>query len=359
MRCGPASVNESYDMVRESNIERFVKDSCSSQTDCYKKLRADGVVGMTPVNRFLKKAGKTLLGERCSRALKRKVGRLSRQLEWMFLPQTINVLSRRAKRVVMRPIPNGPVLHLHSYSAVNDRALLRLCREVCFGKQDIRAGWIGAGLPNTDAPDYQPLARWATQHWAMYSGFLPLVRPNCSGGRILDVGSGTGHATVCLGAIFQGMTVTGIDNDGIATRFAEKMNQRSNVRYVRDDFLSFESGQRYAYIFALEIMEHLPATLHNSFIDRCLSMLDVGGRLFVTTPNALDEPDGSYGHTGLLSRARANSFIEKYSDRMRHASFYDNHELLSGDPAKFIVNDPVSTFADKDGNRSHFRFVMA
>jgi len=216
------------------------------------------------IRSLMKRAAQTLLGS--NSAMKMSIDFAS----WKY-----------AKSAIQQPIPTGPVLHLHNYSVINNPKLLALLKKVCYTPQDVRAAWIGVGVPKTDSADFKPFPKWATEHWAMYSGFLAYVRQKGDGGQILDVGCGVGHATVCLATILDTYTVTGIDVDDIAIMFADRFNKTSNkVRYICGDFLHFTSSQRHTYIFALEILEHLPPALHYEFIDKCLSMLARGGAFY-------------------------------------------------------------------------------
>lgn len=281
------------------------------------------------------------------------------------------------RQVVRAPIPQDTIFNLRSYSIVNSPELLALIKEACYGKKDIRAGWIGAGIPYTDNHDFVRIAKWAMQHWARYSGFLNYISRGERAVRILDVGCGTGHATICLASILDGYAVTGIDYDDEAIQFARRFNNMGrNVSYICGDFSNFVFRDQKEYIFALEILEHLPSSRHYEFIDKCLAMLTNQGLLFVTTPNALDEEDSTYGHVGMLNRARAKDFIQHYSNRIMHAGFYDNQQMLSdstrimdarfshdqqipeADLEKFIIRESLTMFEDTSRNRSHFWFVM-
>ncbi len=261
------------------------------------------------------------------------------------------------KTVIRHPIPAGPVLSLEYYSIINDSRMLCFVKRTCYTRRDTRAGWIGPGIPYTDSAGFRPWSDWATQHWAMYCAFLPFVR-NIANGQILDVGCGLGHTTTCLATVLGTQRITAIDIDPVAIEFARRFNERSNVRYIRSDFLCYKPSQKYQYIFALEILEHLSSTQHYEFVDKCLSMLSDEGLLFLTTPNFPDEPDQAHAHIGLLNRERARSFIERYKHRIIDSSFIDNRRLLSLDPSQFIVRDPPEMFEDKSRNRSHFAFVM-
>lgn len=262
-----------------------------------------------------------------------------------------------AVSVISQPF-SGTKLYLNSYSIIDSLCLLKVIKEVCYTKQDVRAGWIGPGIPFTHSSVFKPIARWALQHWAMYSGFLPMVNKN--GGRIVDVGCGMGYATVCLASILVNYTITGIDTDGLCIKFSNLFNRKykERVGYIQEDFMSFNQYSNYDYIFALEILEHIPAALHCSFVDKCLSLLSHDGLLFITTPNALDEKDSKYSHIGLLNRNRVRAFLGRYERQIVRASFYDNRELDSMDVRKFIINDPIDTFEDTSKNKSHFRLVM-
>lgn len=267
------------------------------------------------------------------------------------------IIEDTAVSVISQPF-NGTRLYLNSYSIIDSLPLLEVIKKVCYTKRDVRAGWIGPGIPFTHSSAFQAIARWALQHWAMYSGFIPMVNRN--GGRIIDVGCGMGYATVCLASILANYTITGIDVDELCIKFSNLFNRKYKERvvYIQDDFISFDQYCKYDYIFALEILEHIPTALHYSFVDKCLSLLSHDGLLFVTTPNALDEKDGKYSHIGLLNRNRVRAFLGRYERQIVRASFYDNRELDSMDEGKFIINDPIDTFEDTNKNKSHLRFVM-
>jgi 2-polyprenyl-3-methyl-5-hydroxy-6-metoxy-1,4-benzoquinol methylase len=248
-----------------------------------------------------------------------------------------------------------PILGLSCYSVINDVFLLEEIKKSCY-TQDVRASWIGHGLSLTHNKEFENWAIWALEHWAMYSGFLS--RTENLRGRILDVGCGVGHATSCLASIFQNCDITGIDKDKECVDFANKYNTEPRVNYVQSDFMSFNSGDKFEYIFALEILEHLLPSLHYTFVDKCLSLLANNGLMFLTTPNALDEMDCERGHVGMLNRCRALAFFQRYKNCIIEGSFYDNIALKSMDPSKFMINDPIDTFELSDKNRSHFRLIL-
>ena len=248
-----------------------------------------------------------------------------------------------------------PILDLSYYSVIDDVFLLEEIKKSCF-TQDVRASWIGHGLPLTHNKEFENTAIWALEHWAMYSGFLSRIE-NLRG-RILDVGCGVGHATSCLASIFQNCDIMGIDKDKECVDFANKYNTESQINYVQSDFMSFNFGNKFEYIFALEILEHLSSSMHYVFVDKCLSLLANDGLMFLTTPNALDEIDCKTEHIGLLNRCRAPLFFQRYKNHIIEGSFYDNIALKSINPSEFIINDPINTFELSDKNRSHFRLIL-
>lgn len=266
--------------------------------------------------------------------------------------------SRGLHEIELKRVDGPPQLHLDQYSIVNDLQLLELMKTVCYSNQDVRAGWYGPGLPFTQVESFFPWANWAVQHWAMYSAFLDGI-PLQASLQILDLGCGSGHATRCLSHVLPNAHLTGVDLDPVSITFAKAFNAAPSIEYVGEDVFNYNPQKRFDIIFALEILEHLPAQKHYGFLDRALSMLAPGGFLLMTTPNGLDDVDEEHGHIGLLNRERAKAFYSRYTSRIRATGFYDNWELLSMDPSRFFIPGRFEDFEATDRNRSHFRFVLA
>jgi|GEM_PF-2379170 len=242
--------------------------------------------------------------------------------------------------------------------SLNDLEKLSDLKRVCFTKRDVRAGWIGPGIPKTEKEDFRGLARWATEHWYMYESFLNKVE-NFDNSNILDVGCGIGHSTINIATLFPKSKITGIDFDTDAINFANKYNRIKNINYICNNFLKYKTKEKYKYIFALEIFEHLPPLLHNLFIKKCFYLLEPGGKLFLTTPNEPESKDSIYGHIGFLNRARAKKFIAQYKPNIIQSSFISNKELLTGNPNTFIIYEPIESFEIKTEIKSHFRLILA
>jgi len=245
------------------------------------------------------------------------------------------------------------------YQVIDDIFLLKLIHQYSHIDKDDRATWIAPGIPYTHCKKYKLSANWAFYHWIMYEGFLNLINFD-NAIRFLDVGCGTGYATKCLSSIYPKIFIDGLDISKNSIKFANKYNNDvSLLKYINVDFLVWNSnGIKYDYIFALEILEHINPKFHYEFIDKCLSLLTTNGLLFVTTPNGLEEKDFA-PHCGLLNRKRALEFINKYKKNIVIGNFYDNEELKTLNPSKYIIKEPIEAFNSKDNrNRSHFRIVM-
>jgi SAM-dependent methyltransferase len=240
-------------------------------------------------------------------------------------------------------------------SRCENRQVLEVTRRVCYGGGDIRAGWPGSGVPETNLEEFKPFAQWALQHWAMYYGFYPsLKRVN---DLIVDVGCGMGYATYNLGSLFPQSKIVGVDLDRNSILYANKFNTLSNVKFFRGDAFKLET-RKADIIFAAEILEHLPAESHIEFTEKCLSLLKTGGTLCMTTPNGLDELDEPFGHIGLLNRARAPAYFEHFKSRIVDFGYYDNQLLSSGNVDSFSISGQFKDFEKADRNRSHFRYIL-
>ena len=246
-----------------------------------------------------------------------------------------------------------PPLNVH---VIDDEERLNALKNICFTAKDLRAGWIGPGLPKTNQPEFQALAKWATEHWYMYESFVPEISIDTS--NILDIGCGIGHSTINLATLFPKMTVTAVDSDAAAIEFAKRYNSKDNISYVAQDFFRFKSDEKFQYIFCLEIFEHLPPELHDVFMEQCLSLLKPTGKMFMTTPNALDERDADYGHIGMLNRQRTHEFYKRYQKNIIQESFINNTKLLTGRAQDFTIRASFNTYEQNADHKSHFRLIL-
>lgn len=189
----------------------------------------------------------------------------------------------------------------------------------------------------------------------MYYGFYRSL--NKAAGLIVDVGCGMGYATYNLGSLFPRSKVVGVDLDRNSILYANRFNTLDNVGFVCGDAFELEAFKA-DVVFAVEILEHLPAASHVAFTEKCLSLLKSGGVLCMTTPNALDECDEPFGHIGLLNRTRAPSYFEHFKNRLVEFGYCDNKLLGAGDVNSLMIDGQFKDFDKTDRNRSHFHYIL-
>ena len=188
--------------------------------------------------------------------------------------------------------------HLRSY--IDDTEMLALLQWLTYGGPDICAAWIGKHQPATRSTDERlaDLARFSREHYLLYLYFVRdwMVKR----GRVLDIGSGTGQRTSMLSR-YSGH-VDGVEKDPVQARFGVKYNGGGNISlYVGsypEQFSILDPLPTFDYIFASEIIEHVPMEQQEGFIGFSLSILNPGGRMFITCPND-SKVDRKPPHVGL------------------------------------------------------------
>ncbi len=175
---------------------------------------------------------------------------------------------------------------------------------------------------------------------------------------ILDIGCGVGNMSMNLASALPSYNVVGLDLNQNVTAFANKFNSQQNLYIGSEDAFDTKNKNRFKYIFALEILEHLNAAQHFEFVDLMLEALTPDGLLFLSTPNAKQEKDEPFGHIGLLNSERADEFFKHYDNLITHFSYYDNESLASEDVERFIIRQEFECHMRDDANRSHFRVVL-
>jgi SAM-dependent methyltransferase len=126
---------------------------------------------------------------------------------------------------------------------------------------------------------------WFRRHVAAYRWAKRLVR-----GTVVDAGSGEGYGAAFLG---HRTRVIGLELDPGVTAHAS--GRYPTVTFVRGDLcrLPLEDGSVDG-IVALQVLEHLHCP--GEFVEACRRALPPGGRLIVSTPNALTFPPGNPSH---------------------------------------------------------------
>lgn len=251
---------------------------------------------------------------------------------------------------------------------LNDIIILQELKNSCYTGNDIRASWIADYSIDTDIPEFKNYAKWSLQHWNMYKGFLNNIvntsEINNNSIYILDAACGIGFNTKMLLEHIPNSILFGIDLDKNSINLANKYNIDKNITYLLDDLFNCSFENKFDYIFFLEILEHIKADKHYIIIDKLLSMLKDNGRLFISTPNELDNLDAPTEHIGLLNRTRTKEFINKYNNNIVHSQFYDNLKL---DETEYTIDEPISTFENTSSgiggistapNKSHFKIIL-
>lgn len=125
-------------------------------------------------------------------------------------------------------------------------------------------------------------------------GFQTSTRKRChwiveqvQGDEVLDIGCSQGIISYLVAK--NGASVTGIDNEEPAISYAERYVHENkdampgSLRFICGDFLITDlEDKHFDTIIMSEILEHVNEP--NSFIDKAIELLAVGGRLVITVP---------------------------------------------------------------------------
>jgi SAM-dependent methyltransferase len=141
---------------------------------------------------------------------------------------------------------------------------------------------------------------------------------------LLEIGSGLGYLTYSLDKA--GYKVTGLD---ISQKAVEDSAVRYGDLYRQEDIfvLADKQEEKYDCIVMMEVLEHV--TNPEDFLSAATSLLKVGGKLIVTTPNKTSVPAGVNSvwqsdfppvHFWFFTEAAVRTMVQKIG---RTCSFYD------------------------------------
>jgi hypothetical protein len=108
----------------------------------------------------------------------------------------------------------------------------------------------------------------------------------------------------------------------------------------------------------IELLEHVPPDSHIGLVETALSALKPNGRLFLTTPNAIDQKDEPWGHIGLLNLERAKELARVFEGRIIRFGYLSAESLTSEDPGAYSTFDDINNIDVPRPEYSHYFFEL-
>jgi SAM-dependent methyltransferase len=200
--------------------------------------------------------------------------------------------------------------HVRSY--IDDIRYVELLRFLTWNGDDVCPTWKGAYQPATNSNDAElfSLANFNRDHYLFYRALVE--RHVEKRGRILDVGCGTGARTLMLSRYSD--YTTGVDASN------------GRIVWVAGDFMEMSTTEKFDYIFAVEVIEHINPPDHAAFILKTTNMLLDGGAAMLTTPKD-ENPERKVPHIGLWYPEDAARLAEKFNGELE---YFDHRKLMHG-----------------------------
>jgi SAM-dependent methyltransferase len=170
-------------------------------------------------------------------------------------------------------------------SYIDDVKMFGLLEFLTWRGMDVAPTWQGAYQPATRSNDSDlcDLCKFNRAHYLFHRALIE--RHVEREGRILDAGCGAGSRTTMLRRYAK--SVVAIDSDMLKIAAGAYLNTGPDIEWVFDDILSWSKNEGiglFDYIFAIEVIEHIPLDLHRSFIATLAGLVKPGGALLMTTP---------------------------------------------------------------------------
>lgn len=215
--------------------------------------------------------------------------------------------------------------HLRSY--IDDIRALDLLNVLTWKGNDVAAAWFGAHEPATRSDDaaLASLARMSRDHYLFYRALVE----DCveREGDVLDVGCGSGQRTAMLSRYAK--HVAAIDSDAMKVSMAAVTNGNGRIDWVLADFMDWarnNSERVFDYVFAVELIEHVPLDEQEAFIEALIGKVAGGGALLMTTPRDT-KPERRPPHIGLWDDDIAEGIMMRFGGEMR---FFNVRALADG-----------------------------
>ncbi len=162
-------------------------------------------------------------------------------------------------------------------------------------------------MATSDAAPWDPdqYERFKAERARPFWDLLALVQPS-PGGRIVDLGCGTGELTRALHLELGASETVGIDSSSTMLERARPF-AGDGVRFEQGDIATWEPGP-YDVVFSNAALHWVPD--HRSLLARLTQAIPAGGQLAVQVPANTDHPS----HTVAMELASESPFVDALAD---------------------------------------------
>ncbi len=151
--------------------------------------------------------------------------------------------------------------------------------------------------------------------------FLASPSPAAGGGRVLEIGTGTGYGIETLSPVCQSLTtVDKHQPSSLATLPDNVQFHRSKVPPLEFPAASFD------FVVAFQLIEHLRDDF--GFLSEVQRVLKHGGQFIVTTPNRTMSLTRNPWHVREYSPGELNSLMESRFDRVEALGVFGNERAM-------------------------------
>jgi trans-aconitate 2-methyltransferase len=163
------------------------------------------------------------------------------------------------------------------------------------------------GVTNSGATQWDPdqYERFKAERARPFWDLVALVQP-CPGGRVVDLGCGTGELTQELHRVLGASETVGIDSSATMLERARPL-AGAGLRFEEGDIATWEP-EPYDVVFSNAALHWLPD--HRRLLARLTRALPVGGQLAVQVPANTDHPS----HTVGMEIAGEAPFVNVFAD---------------------------------------------
>jgi len=161
-----------------------------------------------------------------------------------------------------------------------------------------------------------------------------------AGDNILDFGCGPG---IYMSLLNKTYTVAGIDVSEAMITSAKK--QLPGNTFFCSNFLNTEFSNHYNALYSISVLEYVPVSKIDEFFQKCASILNKGGIIFIQYPHAVCKADLYYPDRNYInySPALISRVASTYFDIIENNQSYDNRETCDYDRTPYPTASKVFT----------------
>lgn len=186
--------------------------------------------------------------------------------------------------------------------------------------------------------------------YSLYKRLLKIGIPSHL--NVLEIGCGIGRITYLLSKHINKGSIEAMDLSPKSIEYARKNLQQTNLSFYASDIFDFSPKNKpYNWILLFDVLEHIPAELHDDLFIKLSSWMKEGSQIMINLPNAdytiYDQKNNPDALQEIDQPIYIEQLISSFSKASLSLDYFETYSVWVQNDYHFIVVKKKEPFTEK------------